>query len=182
MRMLSPGPPSRLSSPGPPIRTPRAVGGELEPLGDVGAIEEHPVGAGLALEGVAAVAWIPDESVVAGTHQRQVVALVAVDRVVAVAAEQRLGSPAAGKLVLTAPTVEGRRDGVGEDAVAFVDPDEVVAGPSLDDDRGDVCTACACTTKVTPATAAAATIAEASPLARDPLSEVWFFMAPFRVI
>ena len=59
-------------------------------LGGVGAVEEHRVGAVLAFDGVAAVARIPDERVVAGAHERQVVAAVAVERVVPVAAEQRL--------------------------------------------------------------------------------------------
>ena len=69
---------------------PVAVGGQADLLGDVRAVEQHRVGAVLALDGVAAVAGIPDEGVVAGAQQGQVVAAVAVDRVVAVAAEQRV--------------------------------------------------------------------------------------------
>src|SRR5262249_55748983 len=38
-----------------------AVGGELDLFGDVGAVEEHGVGAGLAFDGVAAVAGVPLE-------------------------------------------------------------------------------------------------------------------------
>ena len=56
---------------------------------DVGAVEHQRVGAGLALDDVAAVARVPDERVVAVAEQGRVVALVAVDGVVAVAAEQR---------------------------------------------------------------------------------------------
>ena len=47
------------------------------------------VGAVLALDRVVAVARIPLEGVVAGTQEREVVALLAVDEVVAVAAEQQ---------------------------------------------------------------------------------------------
>ena len=47
-----------------------------------------------------------------------VVAPVAVDRVVAVAADQRLRAGAAGERVVAVAAVERRRDGVGEDAVA----------------------------------------------------------------
>ena len=50
---------------------PPAVGGDVDVLGDVGAVEQHPVEAGLALEGVVVVAGVPDEDVVAGAHQRR---------------------------------------------------------------------------------------------------------------
>ena len=69
-----------------------AVGQDVDVLADVGAVEEQRVGAVLALDRVVAVARIPDEGVVAGAQQRDVVALVAVDEVVAVAAEQRVGA------------------------------------------------------------------------------------------
>ena len=51
-----------------------AVGGDVDLLVDVGAVEEHRVVAGLALDGVAAVAGVPDEGVVAGAQQGDVVA------------------------------------------------------------------------------------------------------------
>ena len=51
-----------------------AVGRDVDLLGDVGAVEQHRVGAGLALDGVAAVAGVPDERVVAGAQQGRVVA------------------------------------------------------------------------------------------------------------
>ena len=47
------------------------------------------VGAGLALDDVAAVAGVPDEGVVAGAHQGGVVAAAAVDQVVALAADEQ---------------------------------------------------------------------------------------------
>ena len=65
-----------------------AVGGDVDLLVDVGAVEEHRVGAVLALDGVAAVARVPDEGVVAGAQEGHVVAAAAVDDVVAVAADQ----------------------------------------------------------------------------------------------
>ena len=67
---------------------PPAVGGHVDALARAGAVEQHRVGAFLSFDGVAAVARIPDEGVVAGAQERQVVATVAVDRVVSVAAER----------------------------------------------------------------------------------------------
>ena len=55
-----------------------------------GAVEDHRVVAVLALEDVAAVTGIPDERVVAGTHQSRVGAAIAVDRVIATGADQGL--------------------------------------------------------------------------------------------
>ena len=74
----------------------RAVGGDVDVLVDVGAVEQHRVGAGLALDDVAAVARVPDERVVAGAQQRHVVAAAADDDVVAVAADEDVGAVAAG--------------------------------------------------------------------------------------
>ena len=67
----------------------RAVGGDVDVLGGVGAVEAQGVAAALAFDGVAAVARIPLEAVVAGAQQRGVRTDVAVDEVVAGAAEQR---------------------------------------------------------------------------------------------
>ena len=46
-----------------------AVGRDVDVLGDVGAVEQHRVEAGLAFEGVVVVARVPDEGVVAGAHE-----------------------------------------------------------------------------------------------------------------
>ena len=54
-----------------------AVGRDVDLLGDVGAVEQQRVGAGLALDDVAAVAGVPDEGVVAGAEQGGVVAAAA---------------------------------------------------------------------------------------------------------
>ena len=74
---------------------PPAVGRDVDVLGDVGAVEQHRVEAGLALEGVVVVAGVPDEGVVAGAHQGRVVAVAAVDQVVALAADEQVGAEAA---------------------------------------------------------------------------------------
>ena len=66
----------------------RAVGRGLDLLAGVGAVEGQRVGAGLAVDGVRAVARVPLERVVAGAHLCGVGADVAVDAVVAGAAEQ----------------------------------------------------------------------------------------------
>ena len=76
----------------------------------VGAVEQHRVGAVLALDGVAAVARIPDERVVAGAEEREVVAAVAVDRVVAGAAARRLDALGAGDRVVSGAAVERQGD------------------------------------------------------------------------
>ena len=72
-----------------------AVGREVDLLGDVGAVEQQRVGAGLALDGVAAVAGVPDERVVAGAHEGHVVAAAADDQVVAGAADEDVVAVAA---------------------------------------------------------------------------------------
>ena len=89
---------------------PRAVGRGVEVLADVAAVEQHRVGAVLALDRVAAVAGIPLERVVAGSEQCGVVALVAVDEVVAVAAEQEVGAVAAEERVVARTPVDGDLD------------------------------------------------------------------------
>jgi hypothetical protein len=116
---------------------PVAVRGQVDLLSAVGTVEHHRVGAVLALDCVAAVARIPDEAVVAGTEERGVVAPVAVNGVVSVAAHEGLVPFPASDGVVPVPAVEARRDGVGEDAVAFVDPQEVVSGLAVELDRRD---------------------------------------------
>ena len=59
---------------------PAAVGRDVDVLVDVGAVEQQRVGAGLALDGVAAVAGVPDEGVVAGAQISDVVAAAADSR------------------------------------------------------------------------------------------------------
>ena len=52
----------------------RAIGGDVDVLGDVGAVEQQRVDAVLTLDDVAAVARIPLEDVVAGAEEGNVVA------------------------------------------------------------------------------------------------------------
>ena len=94
--------------------------------------------AALALDGVAAVAGIPLEGVVAGAELGAVGADVAVDEVVAGAAEQRVGAVAAAQRVVAGAAVEGE---VRQRADAVLAGDRVGAAEALDDevlDRGVV--------------------------------------------
>ena len=75
----------------------------------VGAVEVQGVAAALAFDGVAAVARIPLEAVVAGAQQRGVGTDVAVDEVVAAAAEQEVGAVAAAQRVIAGAAVERER-------------------------------------------------------------------------
>jgi hypothetical protein len=74
---------------------PLAVGRDVDGLGDIRAVEQQGVEAGLTIDRVASVARVPDERVVARTQQRHVVAGAAVDEIVALAADQRVvaGAP-----------------------------------------------------------------------------------------
>ena len=87
-------------------RSAAAVGGEVDVLGDVGAVEEHRVDAVLAFDDVAAVAGVPHEGVVAGAQEGDVVAAAAVDEVVAVAADQRVVALAADDRVVAGAAVD----------------------------------------------------------------------------
>ena len=89
---------------------PAAIGRDVDVLVDVGAVEQQRVGAGLALDGVAAVAGVPDERVVAGAEKRHVVAAAAGDDVVAVAADQRVGAVAADDGVVAGAAVDRELD------------------------------------------------------------------------
>ena len=73
-------------------------------------LNSHPVGAGLALDDVAAVARIPLEDVVAGAQEPDVVALLAVDEVVAVTAQQQVDAVAAQDRVVAGAAVDGDLD------------------------------------------------------------------------
>ena len=92
---------------------PAAVGRDVDVLVGVGAVEEHRVGAALALDDVAAVARVPDEGVVAGAQEGHVVAAAAVDEVVAVAADQHVVAVAADDRVVAGAAVHGQLDHAG---------------------------------------------------------------------
>ena len=117
---------------------PASVGGDVDLFRRGGAVEDHRVVAVLALDDVAAVARIPHERIVAGAHQCLIGAPVAVDRVAAAGADQRLRSGATGQGVVPVATVERRRDRVREDAVRLVDAHRVVAVTCVEVDAVDV--------------------------------------------
>src|SRR6185312_426726 len=106
-----------------------AVGGQVDVLGAGSAVEAHGVTAGLAFDGVAAVARVPDEGVVARAQQCQVVASIAVDRVAAVATEQLLGTRASGEIVIPGATVGRQGDRLRRESGRR---DRVVAAESVD--------------------------------------------------
>src|SRR5204862_548123 len=68
----------------------RAVGRDVDFFVDVGAVELHGVVAGLTFDGVGAVARVPNEGVVAGAQQGDVVAGPAAYQVVSLAAGQHV--------------------------------------------------------------------------------------------
>ena len=103
---------------------PAAVGRDVDVLVDVGAVEQHRVDAGLALDGVAAVAGVPDEGVVAGAHEGHVVAAAADDQVVAVRCRSEVVAVAA---------VQGQADHGRAASARGVDG--VVAGEAVDRQR-----------------------------------------------
>ena len=119
-----------------------AVRRHLEGLGDVRAVEQHRVGAVLALDGVVAVARIPLEHVVSRAKERGVAALVAVDEVVAVAADQPVVAVAAEDGVVAGAAVDGEVDqrsevaGRREHIVAAVHVEhEVLGGADVEEER-----------------------------------------------
>ena len=114
----------------------RAVGGDVDVLADVGAVEVQRVVAALALDGVAAVARIPLEVVVAGAQLGGVGADVAVDEVVAGAADEHVVAVAAGERVVAGAAVD-REAAERRDAVAATD--HVVAAAGLHVDRREGC-------------------------------------------
>src|SRR5262249_40424948 len=66
------------------------VGGYIDVLGDVDAVEVEPVDAVLTVDGIVAVALIPLEDVVAGAEEGDVVARASIDEIVAAATIERV--------------------------------------------------------------------------------------------
>jgi len=85
----------------------------------------------LALDDVAAVAWIPGEGVVARAHQGDVVALAAVENVVLVTAEQQVVAQTAEELVVSGVSLERQGDRLCGEAGCR---DGVVAAECVDDE------------------------------------------------
>ena len=94
--------------------------------------EQQQVGAVLALDRVVAVARVPLEHVVAGAEERDVVAVVAEHEVVAVAAEERVRALAPEQGVVACSAVERQLDDAGRHCGRG---DAVVAAKSVDDER-----------------------------------------------
>src|SRR6185503_5376612 len=116
----------------------RAVGREGHVLACVGAVELQRVGAGVALDDVAAVARVPSEHVVTGTQVGGIAADVAVDEVVAAAAQQNVVAIAAAQRVVTRAAVQCE---LGQGADAVQSGEGVVSRTPLDQqvfDVGDV--------------------------------------------
>ena len=115
-----------------------AVGRDLEILIPVAAVEQQGVGAVLALDRVAAVAGIPLEYVVAGAEEGDVIALLAVDEIVAVAAEESVGAVTAENGVVAGAAVDRHADEGGQIARGA---ETVVAAVHVEDEvfgRADV--------------------------------------------
>ena len=115
-----------------------AVRGQGDVLGRVGAVEDHRVGAVLALDGVAAVTGIPDERVVTTAEVGDVVALAADNGVTARAAFERLGAGSAGQGVVAGTAGDRCRDRDGERAIGVIDARGVVARTQVDVDGAQV--------------------------------------------
>ena len=81
-----------------------------EQLSTAAPIEEHHVGAVLALDDVAAVARVPLEDIVVGAQEGDVVALLSVDEAVAVATEQLVDAVGFQDDIGTGTAVDGDLD------------------------------------------------------------------------
>ena len=108
-----------------------AVGEDVDVLVDVGAVEQQPVGAGLAFDRVVAVARVPDEGVVARAEEGHVVAIVAIDEIVAVAADQHVGALAAVDRVVAGAAIERELDDAGRKRRGR---QRIVAAEAVDDE------------------------------------------------
>ena len=97
-----------------------AVRRDIDLLGDDRAVEQHRVGAVLAIDGVVVVARVPDEHVVAGAHESDIIAVAAVDQVVAAAADDQIVAEAA---------IHRQRDLAGRQRAGV---DDVVAALAVD--------------------------------------------------
>ena len=95
---------------------PAAVGGEVDVLTGIGAVELQRVFAVLALDGVAAVAGIPHERVITGAHEGKIVAASADDRVIAVSAQQHIVAIATRYRVIAGASVDVQSDHSGGQA------------------------------------------------------------------
>ena len=113
-------------------RTREPLAESVDLLADVGAVEVQRVVAALAVDGVAAVARDPTGSVsLPAPSWARVGADVAVDEVVAAAAEQHVGAVAAAQGVVAGAAVDGE---VRQRADAVLAGDRVGAAEARDDE------------------------------------------------
>ena len=119
-----------------------AIGRDVDVLVVARAVEFERVESGVTPDGVAAVARVPDEHVVAPAERRRVVAGPAGHHVVVIAAEQGVGALTAGDHVVAVAAVDvvetdragGERRGIdGVVAVAAVDDQSVLCRFGVDD-------------------------------------------------
>ena len=68
------------------------IGGDIDVLGEVDAVEVEPVDAVLTFDGVVGIALIPLKDVVAGAQESDVVARAPIDHIVAAAAIERVSA------------------------------------------------------------------------------------------
>ena len=106
-----------------------AIGGDLEDLIDIGAIEQKRIAAVLTLDNVAAVAGIPDKGVIAAAEQGGVVAAATSDGVAAVAADQQIAAGTAGDGVIASAAIDDHFD------LDVRCVDDVVAAEAVDGER-----------------------------------------------
>ena len=101
-----------------------AIGRDVDVLVDIGTVEQQRVGTLAAFDGVAAVAGIPDEGIVAGAH---------IGDIIAASADHGVVAGAAGDGVVAVAAIDGE---VGE--LTRLDRggvDDVVAGAAVDGER-----------------------------------------------
>src|SRR5204862_4125482 len=108
-----------------------AIGRDVNVFGDIRAVENQRIGAGLTFDDIAAVARIPDEGIVAVAERSGVVAAPAGDGVVAVAADQDVIAVAAGDGVVSGAAVDRQLHGSG---LQTGGTDDVVATEGVDDE------------------------------------------------
>ena len=87
-----------------------AIRRDIDLLGDVGAVEQQRIGAVVAFDDVAAIARIPLERIVSGAKECSVTALIAVDEIVSVAADQDVIAGAAEDRVIAAAAINRERE------------------------------------------------------------------------
>ena len=87
-----------------------AIGRDIDLLANVGAVEQQRIGAVLAFDDVAAIARIPLKRIVSGAEECGVTALIAVDEIVSVAADQEVVAGAAEDRVIAAAAINRERE------------------------------------------------------------------------